>query len=88
MKVFDEDGNYLGEFFEYTKNKVEDSFESSWIWVIICLFLLAPWWTLFGILLYFTFKLLSFSIKFTFKVIWWIIRLPFYLIFRKEFPKF
>lgn len=88
MKVFDEDENYLGEFFEYTKNKVEDSFESSWIWGIICLFLLAPWWTLFGILLYFTFKLMSFSIKFTFKVIWWIIRLPFYLIFRKEFPKF
>lgn len=38
MKVFDEDENYLGEFFEYTKNKVEDSFESSWIWGIICLF--------------------------------------------------
>lgn len=38
MKVFDEDGNYLGEFFEYTKNKVEDSFESSWIWELFAYF--------------------------------------------------
>ena len=29
MKLYDEDGNYVGEFLESTKEKVENAFEGS-----------------------------------------------------------
>ena len=88
MKVFDEDGNYLGEFIDGTKEKVEDAFDSSWIWGIIFLLIIAPGWTILGIILISIFKLIKAIIRLVFKTIWWIFRLPFCLIFRRKFPEF
>lgn len=88
MKVFDEDGNYLGEFFEGTKEKVGDAFEVSWVWGIVVLFFIAPWWTLLGLAIYLNIKVISLVIKYAFKIIWWLVRLPFCLIFNKELPEF
>ena len=45
MKLYDEDGNYVGEFLESTKEKVENAFEGSWIWGIVFLLFIAPGWT-------------------------------------------
>ncbi|MGN1181543.1 MAG: hypothetical protein ACI4SR_00940 [Faecalibacillus sp.] len=42
MKVFDENGNYLGGFIEDTKDKIDDAFEDSWIWGILFLLLIVP----------------------------------------------
>jgi len=88
MKVFDEDGNYLGEFIEDTKEKVEDAFEGSWIWGVIFLLFIAPGWTILGIVVILLFKLISGIIKLAFKMVWWLIRLPFCLVFRREFQEF
>ena len=95
MKIFDENGNYLGEFFEDTKEKVEDAFEGSWLFGIIFLFFIAPWWTLFGLVVWGICKILKFVIVLLFKLavlflrcLWWLIRLPFCLIFLHEKPKF
>lgn len=88
MKVFDENGNYLGEFIEGTKDKIDDAFEDSWIWGILFLLLIVPGWTILGIVLISIFKFISFILKLIFRTLWWTIRLPFYLIFFKEFPDF
>lgn len=95
MKVFDEHGNYLGEFIENTKEKVEDAFEISWFWGIIFLLIIAPGWTLLGLIVWGLFKAIKFIIVLLFKLVsllsrclWWLIRSPFYLIFQHEMPKF
>lgn len=88
MKIFDEDGNYLGDFIEDTKDKIDDAFEGSWLWGIVFLLIIAPGWTILGIIVISIFKLIKFIIKLIFKIIWWIIRLPFTLIFQHEFPEF
>lgn len=88
MKIFDEDGNYIGEFLEDTKEKIDDAFEGSWIWGIIFLLLIAPGWTILGIVVISIFKLIAFIIKLIFRILWWTIRLPFCLLFYREFPQF
>ena len=95
MKLFDEDGNYIGEFFAATKEKVEDSFEDSWIWGLFVLLIIAPGWLLFGLIIWGIFKILKLIVGLLFKLllllvrcIWWLVRLPICLIFYHEFPKF
>lgn len=88
MKIFDEDGNYIGEFLEDTKDKIDDAFEGSWMWGIIFLLLIAPGWTILGIVVISIVKLIAFIIKLIFRILWWTIRLPFCLIFYREFPEF
>lgn len=95
MKVFDEDGEYLGEFIEASKEKVEDAFEVSWIWGIIVLLIVAPGWTIFGLVIWVIAKLIKLILTSLFKLlklllrcIWWLIRLPIYLIFYHEMPEF
>ena len=95
MKLFDEDGNYVGEFFEDTKEKVEDAFEASWIWGIVFLLIIAPGWTLAGLTLFGIIKLFKLLIILLYKLLllflrclWWLIRLPFYSIFQHELPEF
>lgn len=88
MKLFDENGNHIGEIFEDTKEKVETAFEWSWWWGIIFLLFIAPGWTILGVLLFLIFKIIIGIFKFVFKIVWWGIRLPFSLIFRRVFPRF
>lgn len=86
--MYDEDGNYLGEFIEDTKDKIEDAFEGSWIWGIIFLLLIAPGWTILGIVVISIFKMIAFIFKLGVRIIWWVIRLPFCLVFKREIPEF
>lgn len=88
MKLYDEDGNYVGEFLESTKEKVENAFEGSWIWGIVFLLFIAPGWTVLGLIVIGLFKLIKFIVVLVLKIMWWTIRLPFVLIFRHEFPEF
>ena len=95
MKVFDEDGNYLGEFFENTREKVGDAFETSWILGIIVLLIIAPGWTLLGVILWGIFKtikcilvLLAKLFMLLLRCLWWLIRLPVYAFFYRELPEF
>ena len=88
MKVFDENGNCLGEFFEDTKEKIEDSFDGSWLGGIVFLLFIAPGWTILGIVLILLFKLIFGIIKLALKTVWWIVRLPFTLVFSREIPEF
>lgn len=87
MKVFDKDGNFLGEFIEDSKDKISDSFDESvgngcitFLYMILIIVIVAIVWYIFkGIVLLF---------KFILRILWWIIRTPFCLIFRKEWPRF
>lgn len=88
MKVFDEDGNFIGEFIEAEKDKITDSFDDGLWWLGLILLIISPFWTILVIILWLIFKLIFGIIKFLFKIIWWIIRLPFCLIFYREFPEF
>lgn len=88
MRLFDEDGNYVGEFISNTKEKVEEAFEGSWLWGIVFLLFIAPGWTILGLVVIGLFKLIKFVVVLVFRTIWWIIRLPFCLIFHHEFPEF
>ena len=88
MRIFDEDGNYLGDFIGDTKEKVEDAFEGSWLWGIVVLLFIAPGWTIFGIIVILLFKLISFIIMLVIKFVWWLVRLPFCLVLQKRFPDF
>lgn len=93
--VFDEDGNLIGHFLKSTKEGVSDAFGISWVWGIIFLLIIAPGWTLLGLLLFLLVKLVKFIfwlianiIKFVLRCIWWLLRLPFYLIFYRDVPEF
>ena len=95
MKIFDEDGKYLGEFIENTKEKAEDAFAESWIWGIVFLLIIAPGWALIALAFWALLKLIKIVgvLVFNFFVLllrclWWVIRLPFYLVFRHETPMF
>lgn len=89
MKVFDENGNFLGEFFEAEKEKIDNQFDDgSWILGIILLLFLFPVKTIIVLVSIFFFYIIASIIKFVLKVIWWIIRLPFCLIFYREIPSF
>ena len=59
MKVFDEDGNFLGEFIEDSKDKISDSFDESvgngcvtFLYMILLIAIVAVFWWIFkGILI-------------------------------------
>lgn len=91
MKIFDEDGNYLGEFIderiESASESISDSFAASWILGILC-FLWQPVWTIIVILSWIILRSIYKLLKLSFKCIWWLIRVPFTLIFSKEWPTF
>ena len=93
--IFDSEGNLIGHFLETAKEGVESAFEGSWLWGILFLFFVAPWLGIIGVVLFLIIKLIRlvfwivFSIiKIALRLIWWLIRLPFCLIFRREFPNF
>ncbi|MCI6266123.1 MAG: hypothetical protein MR598_04690 [Erysipelotrichaceae bacterium] len=88
MKVFDENGNFIGEFIEAEKEKIEESFEGGLWWLGIIFLFISPFWTILVIGLWLIFKLILKLVKLIFKIVWWIVRLPFCLIFYKELPQF
>ena len=87
MKLYDEDGNFVGEFIKNTTENVGEAFSTSWILGILLL-LIYPVWGIVVISLWFIFKMIFKLIALVFKIIWWIIRVPFCLIFRHEWPQF
>lgn len=91
MKVFDEDGMCLGEFvaerIEDSKEKISDSFSSSWLLGILC-FLWRPIPTTIVVILYVVLKSIWSLCKLIARTVWWFIRLPFSLLFIKECPEF
>ena len=98
MKIFDEDGNFLGDFIADQKDKVSDSFDESPGDGCLCILYLIPFILIVIILYYllklfiiicrYLLKLLVIICKFLIRIIWWILRLPFYLIFYRETPEF
>lgn len=93
MKLFDEDGNYVGEFVKDSLESVKDSAtdsisDGSWLWGLFLLLFIYPGWAIFLGVLYLVIKLLWWIIKLVVSIVWWIVRLPFFLIFYKEFPDF
>lgn len=88
MKLFDENGNYLGEFIEETKEKVEDAFDDSWIWGVVFFLLIAPGWTILGIVLILLFKITCIIIKLVWGLTFWFAKLPFCLFFKHTLPRF
>ena len=94
MKVFNEEGSFMGEFIEASsdvisgaKDTVCDMADVSLVLGIIS-FILAPGVTLVVLCVLFVFHLFISIIKLGIRAIWWIIRLPFTLIFSQEFPEF
>ena len=91
MKIFDEDGNFIGEFIsdsvEQAKDSYDDSGVSGCLFVSLLLSIKFPFILVLIIFWYFL-KLMWVIFKFFLRIFWWIIRLPFTLIFRGEFPEF
>ena len=94
-EIFDSEGNLIGHFLESAKHGVDSAFEVSWIWGLIFLLIVAPGWTLLGIILFLIIKLIRFIfwilisiLKIALRCVWWLIRLPYYRIFKHNFPRF
>lgn len=90
MRLFDENGTFVGEFIEateemidHTKEVVSDKFSDSIFLGILCL-IIAPRWTLLALFLI----LLAKTIKLILNTAWWIIKLPFSLVFKRRLPEF
>ena len=82
-EIFDSEGNLIGHFVESAKNGVNSAFESSWILGLFFLLIIAPGWTILGIILFLIIKLIRLLflilisiLKIILQCIWWIIRLP------------
>lgn len=87
MKLYDEDGNFIGDFIKGTEETVEGAFKISWILGIIC-FLISPIWTIIVIIICSIVKLLFKLIILIFRTAWWVVKLPFCLLFLKKLPTF
>lgn len=100
-EIFDGDGELIGHFFEKAKDSISSassdvsSGEGSIIWLIIVCLIIAPGWTLLGILIWLIVKIVKIIfliamtvIKFLLRCLWWVLRTPFCLIFHREFPEF
>ena len=94
MKVFNEYGDFLGEFteaagdvIENTKDTVCSWFDIGIIFGIIGLFI-SPFWAILAIVAILLLKLFIVVLKFAINCAWWIVRLPFCLLFRRELPEF
>lgn len=93
MKLFDEDGNYVGELIkdsiEEVKDNAMDSFDDgSWILGLVLLLIVFPGWTILGGVIYLIIKIIWWIFRILINSLWWLIRLPFTLIFKGEFPEF
>lgn len=87
MKLYDENGNFVGEFIKNTTENVGEAFSVSWALGLLLLFI-SPIWGIVVISLWFIFKMIFKLIVFVLKLIWWVIRVPFCLISRQEWPRF
>ncbi len=98
MKLFNEDGNFIGEFIEAsgeavdnvvdnTKEFVSDAFSAS-IFLGLLGLAISPVWTIIAIIGVLVFKSIMFALKFIFNVCWWIFKLPFCLVFKRRVPEF
>lgn len=93
MKLFDEDGNYVGEFIkdsiEEVKDNAVDKISNGELFLgLIVLLFVFPGWTILGLVIYLICKIISFVIKLSINIVWWLIRLPFTLIISRELPEF
>ena len=93
MKIFDEDGNYLGEFIKESIEEVKDNAtetisDGSWILGLIMLLIIFPGWTILGGIIYIIGKLIWWIFKIVINTAWWLIRLPFTLFIYRELPEF
>lgn len=87
MKVFDENGNFLGEFIEESKDRISTSFDESngngcitFLYMIPIIIIVTIIWFIFiGII---------FLGKCILRILWWIIRVPFCLGIKKKWPEF
>jgi hypothetical protein len=94
MKIFNEYGDFLGEFteaaggvIENTKDTVCSWFEAGIFLGIIGLFI-SPFWAILAIVAILILKLFVVVLKFALNCAWWVVRLPFCLLFRREIPEF
>lgn len=93
MKIFNENGDFLGEFTEAAEEVIENTKDMvySWFEAGICLgiigLLISPFWAILAIVTILLLKFVVEVIKFVLNCIWWTIRLPFSLIFKHEFPE-
>ena len=83
MKIFDENGNFLGEFIENSVDKMSDSFHDS---VGAGCLSLSEFLFLIGFVAA-TYVIYIFC-RALLKAAWWIFRLPFYMIVKKDLPEF
>lgn len=91
MKLFDEYGNYIGEFVENSVDNVTSSYQESFGagCAAVLIALVARFPILIVLVILFAILWLLWAIlKLALKIIWWLLRMPFTLIFRKEFPEF
>ena len=88
MKVYDEDGNFIGDFISAEKEKIEETFDGGWWFLGIILLIASPFWTIFVVILWLILKGIINLIKFALRCIGWIIRTPFCLWRYGEFPEF
>ena len=87
MKIFDESGNFLGEFIEDSKDKISDSFDDSvgigfatlLYMILLIILVVVAWFILKGIYM---------MCKLFLRTMWWFVRIPFFLILKKEWPQF
>lgn len=94
MKVFNENGDFLGEFteaaegvYKKTKDTVCSWFEVGIFAGILGLFI-SPVLAILAIITILIFKIFIMLLKLTLRCAWWIIKLPFCLLFSRKFPEF
>lgn len=94
MKIFNENGDFLGEFIEATGEVIQDTQEivCSWFDIGIVLgivgLIISPFWTILAIIAILIFKLIAVIIKFSLRCLWWIVKLPFVFLFCRKLPNF
>ena len=100
-EIFNGDGELLGHFFEKAKDSINsatrniDSGAGSIFWLIFVFLVIAPGWTLLGLLIWLLVKIVKCIvwillqiIKFLLRCVWWLVRvLPYWIMYR-EFPEF
>ena len=94
MKIFNENGDFLGDFTEAAGTVVENTKDTICLWFEAGIFLgiiglfISPFWAILAIVGILLLKLVVVFLKLIFNCIWWIVRLPFCLLFQRELPEF
>lgn len=88
MKLYDENGSFVGDFIAAEKEKISETFDDGLWWLGIVFLIISPFWTIFVIVLWLILKGIIKLIAFILRCVWWIIRLPFYLYLYGELPEF